>query len=110
MIVVTARFFENMENTKTRTYRLDNDEIITVSRYNEEYEIWVEDYVDFETVPRYTPNGRRWRSVTTTGCVYSHHEYGDCGTCPFLCKEHSGDLIGVCFHESLRVKNTEDMR
>ena len=50
-----------MENTKTRTYRLDGDELKTVFKYDETYGIWIEEYVDFESVPRYTPNGRRWQ-------------------------------------------------
>ena len=64
----------------------------------------IEEYIDFETVPRYTPNGRRWRSVTTTDCIYSDPHYGDCGTCPFLQKEKPTDLIGVCFNECLRLQ------
>lgn len=92
-----------MENIKTRVYKLDGDVIETVFRYDNEFDIWVEDYVDFESVPRYTPNGRRWRSVTTTNCIYSHPEFRDCGTCPYLCKEKTDDLIGVCFNEHLRL-------
>lgn len=100
-----TRFY--MENTKTRVYNIDGDILHTVSKYNEEFGIWVEEYVDFENVPRYTPNGRRWRSVTTTNCIYSHHEYKDCGTCPYLCKEKTDDLIGVCFNEQLRMAAQE---
>ncbi|MBQ3598966.1 MAG: hypothetical protein II987_06840 [Clostridia bacterium] len=96
-----------MENIKTRTYRLDGDELETVFKYDEDFGIWVEEYVDFESVPRFTPNGRRWRSVTTTDCIYSDPEFRDCGTCPYLCKERSEDLIGVCFNERLR-ENSED--
>ena len=91
-----------MENTKTRTYRLDGDELQTVFKFDENFGIWIEEYVDFESVPRFTPNGRRWRSVTTTDCVYSDPEFRDCGTCSYLCKEKSEDLIGVCFNEQLR--------
>ncbi len=91
-----------MENIRTRVYKLDGDVVETVFRYDAEFDIWVEDYVDFENVPRYTPNGRRWRSVTTTNCVYANPEFKDCGTCPYLCKEKTDDLIGVCFNEHLR--------
>lgn len=93
-----------MEEKKTRTYFLDNDSLETTLNYDPEFDIWIEEYIDFETVPRYTPNGRRWRSVTTTDCIYSDPHYGDCGTCPFLHKEKPTDLIGVCFNECLRLQ------
>lgn len=93
-----------MEEKKTRTYFLDNDSLETTFNYDPEFDIWIEEYIDFETVPRYTPNGRRWRSVTTTDCIYSDPHYGDCGTCPFLQKEKPTDLIGVCFNECLRLQ------
>lgn len=92
-----------MEKIKTRKHYLDDDVLYTNLRYDEDSGLWFEDYVDFETVPRYTPNGRRWRSVTTVGCPYADPNYGDCGTCPHLVKEEKTDLMGVCFHEDLRV-------
>lgn len=72
------------------------------SRYDETAQIWIEEYVDFETTPRHTPLGRPWKSVTTVGCTYADPVYRDCGTCPWLVKERPEDLIGVCDHSNFR--------
>ncbi len=91
-----------MHTERKRVYLLDGDVLEVISDYNDEFSIWIERYMDFESTPRYTPNGRRWRSVTTTDCKYADPVFRDCGTCPYLQKEKENDLIGVCFHESLR--------
>lgn len=91
-----------MEQTKTRVYRLDGDNLEAFSHLDPPTGLWIEDYIDFESTPRYTPAGRPWKSVTTTDCPYSHPVYRDCGTCPMLLKEQPGDLIGVCEHPALR--------
>ncbi len=96
-----------MDKVRTKEYHIDGDVLETTFRYDEDSGLWFEDYVDFETVPRYTPNGRRWRSVTTVGCRFADPNYGDCGTCPHLVKKDKTDLIGVCFHEELRVLSDE---
>lgn len=64
--------------------------------------LFLADYPDFEETPRYTPSGRPWRSVVSTGCPYAAGEYDDCGSCPHLMKQNRGDLIGVCCHLSMR--------
>lgn len=92
------------KNTRTRIYTLDGDSLETVSRYDEDSGLWIEDYIDFETVPRYTSGGRPWKSVTTTDCPYSDPVFRDCGTCPWLVKEEPTDLIGICTHEQMRCK------
>lgn len=91
-----------MEKTKIRTYYLDGDTLNAALRYDELSGLWIEEYIDFESIPRYTPNGKPWKSVTTTDCPYSDPVYRDCGTCPHLIKEKPTDLIGVCNHEHLR--------
>ncbi len=91
-----------MSNIKTRIYRIDGDELSVVSRYDEVSRLWIEDYVDLESIPRYTPKGRPWKSVTTMGCPYADPMYKDCGTCPWLVKERPSDLVGVCDHENFR--------
>ncbi len=95
-----------MERAKSRIYRLDGDELETLFHFDNDSQLWIEDYVDFESTPRYTPGGRPWKSVTTTDCPYADPEYGDCGTCPWLIKETPTDLIGVCDHLLLRQKCT----
>ena len=90
--------------TKSKTYYLDGDCLETTLRYDAQADLWIEDYVDFEAVPRYTPNGRLWKSVTTVGCPYAHPVYQDCGTCEMLRKVHPSDLIGVCHHEKPRLR------
>jgi len=91
-----------MDTVKVRIYQLDGDRLEAVSRLDSRSGLWIEEYIDFESVPRYTPQGRPWKSVTTTDCPYSHPVYRDCGTCPRLIKEQPLDLIGVCDHEALR--------
>lgn len=91
-----------MAKIKTKTYRLDGDLLQTTLRFDPQCSLWFEDYIDFENEPRYTPNGRRWRSATDIGCPYADPKFRDCGTCLMLRKQHSKDLIGVCFHEELR--------
>lgn len=92
-----------MENTKIRIYHLDGDSLEAVSHYDKNSDLWIEEYIDFETAPRRTPGGRLWKSVTTTDCPYSDPIFRDCGTCPHLKKEQPLDLIGVCFNEKLKI-------
>lgn len=91
-----------MDKTRWREYILDGDSIKVLSTYDEANGIWIEEYVDFETSPRYTPAGRPWKSVTTVGCEHADPIYKDCGTCRWLIKERAEDLIGVCNHECFR--------
>ncbi|MBE6738254.1 MAG: hypothetical protein E7566_06355 [Ruminococcaceae bacterium] len=92
-----------MDKTKWREYTLDGDSIRVKSEFDKDSGIWIEEYVDFETSPRYTPSGHPWKSVTHIGCEYADPVYKDCGTCPWLVKEQAGDLIGICSHENLRL-------
>lgn len=94
-----------MSRIKTKNYHLDDDILQSVLRFDPAFGLWFEDYIDFEAEPRYTPNGRRWRSATDIGCPYSDPQFKDCGTCPMLRKQHPKDLIGVCYHEALRKEN-----
>ncbi len=96
-----------MEACKKRIYRLDSDELEVQSWLDQQSGLWIEEYIDFENVPRYTPNGRRWQSVTRVGCPYADPVLQDCGTCPNLKKENTADLIGVCFREELRLNSNE---
>ena len=92
-----------MQTVKAKTYHIDGDTLQSTLRYDPTYDLWFEDYIDFENEPRYTPSGRRWKSATDVGCPYADPKYRDCGTCPHLRKQHPRDLIGVCFHEELRL-------
>jgi len=92
-----------MDKIKWREYILDGDSIRVKSEFDEETGLWIEEYVDFENPPRYTPSGYRWRSVTYVGCEHADPIYKDCGTCPWLLKECANDLIGICSHEKLRI-------
>ncbi len=93
-----------MLKTKKREYTLDGDSLIATLFFDEESGLWIEEYLDLETVARYTPLGRRWKSVTSEGCPYAHPVYKDCGTCEFLVKELPEDLIGICSHPDFRKK------
>ena len=93
---------------KTKTYTIDEGILHATLRFDEQSNIWLEDYIDLENEPRFTPNGRRWRSALDVGCPYADPRYRDCGTCPMLRKQHPRDLIGVCFHEALRQQGTPE--
>ena len=87
---------------KTRVFRVDGDEVAVRFRYNEICGKYLGSYPDFVDEPRYTPNGRPWKSVIEDECPYADPVYRDCGTCQHLIKERDGDIIGVCFHEARR--------
>ncbi len=92
-----------MDKVRWREYILDGDCIRVKLEFDEAAGIWIEEYIDFENPPRYTSQGRPWKSVTHIGCPYADPVYKDCGTCPWLIKEYAEDLIGVCNHKSLRM-------
>ncbi len=92
-----------MDKIKWREYTLDGDCIRVKSEFDETSGIWIEEYIDFENPPIYSPLGRPWKCVTNTGCPYADPAYNDCGTCPWLIKERAEDLIGICSHQQLRI-------
>lgn len=89
---------------KMRVFDLDGDQLSVHFRYDPTFDVYLGSYPDFVGEPRYTPNGRPWKSVVQDECPYADPEYKDCGTCPHLKKEKSDDLIGVCFHDAHRLK------
>ena len=91
-----------MERARRKIYQIDGDRITVPYHYDEEAEIFIGQFPEFEEEPRYTPNGRPWKSVVSVGCPYAAGDYDDCGSCPYLVKAQDGDIIGVCFHERLR--------
>lgn len=93
-----------MKKTKIRTYRIDGDTLEVLFEFNEACGVWIGDYPFFEEEPRSTASGRLWRSVINDGCLYATGKYGDCGSCGHLVKEQPNDLIGVCFHEEMRLR------
>ncbi len=92
-----------MPKTKTRVFRLYDDEITVLYAYNQEHDMYLGEYPDFSDTPRLTPCGRPWVNVTTEDCSLVDNEYGDCGSCRYLSTEKPGDLIGVCTHDEKRV-------
>lgn len=91
-----------MAKTKIRTFRIDGDAVSVELWFDEGSGAWLGEYPDFDTDPRWTPNGRPWKCVYATDCPYADPRWRDCGTCGHLKKEHPKDLVGVCFHEDLR--------
>ncbi len=88
---------------KIRTYYIDGDTVEVLFTYDEESQRYIGSYPDFEQEPRYTPNGRPWVNVTHTGCPYADQEYDDCGSCDYIEKENSSDLIGVCMNDQRKL-------
>ena len=89
---------------KKRIFKLDNDTIEVAFRYNKELDMYFGCYPDFSETPRFTPNGKPWVNVTKTDCPYSQKPYNDCGSCKYLIREKSNDLIGVCLHKQMQLK------
>ncbi len=88
-------------DVQVREFCIDDDTIYVEFSYDEEFSIWIGDYPYFDEEPRVTPNGRLWRNVTNTDCLYADPQFQDCGTCPYLKKQDPHDLIGVCFNDAL---------
>lgn len=91
-----------MRGEKLQTFHIDGDRLTVPYRYDEGARIYIGLFPEFEEEPRYTPNGRPWKSVVSIGCPHAAGEYDDCGSCPHLMKAGPQDIIGVCFHEKLR--------
>ena len=91
-----------MQAEQWKTFHIDDDQLTVAYHYDEDAKIFIGQFPEFETEPRYTPNGRLWKSVVSDSCPYAAGDYDDCGSCPYLVKEEPKDIIGVCFHERLR--------
>ncbi len=87
-----------------RTFCIDGDTLVIPFRYDPIWQMWLGDYPYFEEEPRCTPSGRPWRNVTSTHCPHAAGDEDDCGACPYLVKQADADLIGVCFHEGVRLR------
>lgn len=92
-----------MTKPKKRFFSLDGDTVEVIYYYDESCGKYLGDYPDFESHPRYTPTGRPWVDVTMTGCEFSETEEQDCGSCRYLQKEKTNDIIGICVHERRRL-------
>ena len=91
-----------MEKERLKTFHIDGDLLTVPYHYDEDAEIFIGQFPEFDAEPRYTPNGRPWKSVVSDRCPYAAGEYDDCGSCPYLTKEDPQDIIGVCFYEKLK--------
>lgn len=93
-----------MNKTELRTYRIDGDVLEVLFEFQEKYSVWIGNYPCFEEEPRRTASGRPWRNVYHDTCRHAEATHGDCGTCIHLKRQNPNDLIGVCFHEGLRLR------
>lgn len=97
-----------MQKTRLKTFHIDGD-LLTVSYYyDEDAKIFIGQFPEFDDEPRYTPNGRPWKSAVSIGCPHAAGAYDDCGSCPYLIKAGPQDIIGVCFHERLRSRTAPE--
>lgn len=101
-----------MEKIIVRSFCIDSDICEVVFRFDEDIGKHIGDYPDFELSPRFTKSGYLWVNATQDGCTRGVHKYYpeksclDCGSCNFFTTEKSGDLIGVCSHESRLLRKT----
>ena len=90
-----------MQKETWKTFRIDDDVLTVPFHYDRDTTLLLGQFPEFEEKPRYTPHGRPWKNIISTGCPYAAGDYDDCGSCPCLVKADSGDIIGVCFHEKM---------
>lgn len=90
-----------MQRDKLKTFHVDGDLLTVQYHYDERADVFIGQFPEFEEEPRYTPNGRPWKSVVSVGCPYATGEFDDCGSCSYLIREGSRDIAGVCFHEQM---------
>lgn len=95
-----------MPKERLKTFDVAGDRLQVPYRYDEQAALWLGQFPDFEEHPRYTPEGRPWKSVVTAGCPYATGAYDDCGSCTYLVKGDAQDIIGVCFYEGLCRRET----
>lgn len=93
-----------MNKKQLRTYRIDGDTLEVLFELHEQSGAWIGSYPYFDEEPRVTAYGRRWRNVYHDACPHAEGTHGDCGTCVHLKRQNPNDLIGVCFHEGLRLR------
>ena len=91
-----------MQRERLKTFHVDDDQLTVPYHYDEKAKIFIGQFPEFEAEPRFTPNGRPWKSVISDSCPYAAGDDDDCGSCPYLIREDPRDIIGVCFHEGLR--------
>lgn len=99
-----------MDKERLRTFFIDGDQLTVKYHYDEKAEIFIGQFPEFEEEPRYTPNGRPWKSAVSIGCPFAKGQYDDCGSCPCLIKAEPHDIIGVCFHEGLRSRASPEKK
>ena len=92
-----------MTNKEKRTFQIDGDRIEVEFRYDAEWKVWLGDFPYFTDEPRHTPSGRPWRNVIHEGCPHASTPGEPCGACSHLRRQNPGDMIGVCFHEGMRL-------
>lgn len=85
-----------MIKTKKRLYRLSGDALEVIFVYDKDTDMYFGEYPDFDSTPRYTPDGKKWVNVTKDDCPYADMDFGDCGSCKYFECEKAGDLIGIC--------------
>lgn len=98
-----------VQREQLKTFHVDDDLLTVPYYYDEDAEIFIGRFPEFDVDPRYTPNGRPWKSAVSDSCPYASGDYNDCGSCPYLIKEEPRDIIGVCFHESLRSRASPEI-
>ena len=92
-----------MKKKELRTFHIDGDILEVEFRFDADWKVWLGDFPYFTEEPRYTPSGRPWRNVIHEGCPHASLLGEACGACSHLRRQAPGDMIGVCYHESMRL-------
>lgn len=92
-----------MKKKEKRTFHIDGDILEVEFRYDKDWKVWLGDFPYFAEEPRHTPSGRPWRNVIHEGCPHASITGEACGACSYLKRQSPGDMIGVCYHESMRL-------
>ena len=60
-----------LQREQLKNFHVDDDLITVPYYYDEDAEIFIGRFPEFDVDPRYTPNGRPWKSAVSD-TVYSH--------------------------------------
>ncbi len=91
---------------KTRRYEFEGLILEIPLYYDEQSDMYIEDYPDFIENPVWTPGGYRVMFVGEDACPYAKEANGgictDCGSCKYFRRAAPHTWIGVCGNEQNR--------
>ncbi len=86
--------------TKTRRYEIDGRILDVIVRYDEQAQMYIEEYPDLIANPVWTENGHRVLFSGTDACRYAEEASPggcpDCGSCKYYRRAGAHTWLGIC--------------